>query len=406
VSIPLNEADLCFITKSNIYLMKKSRARLDELLEYYFNQDISDTDKDELWEYVLDPLYEEQINTQIPDTMSNIVIDQDGLSEKKQNNILDHIFQYDDKRTTRTVVNLWRRIGIAAAIATIIVGIGMFYYSADRNQDQDNFVANTDKIEPGKQGATLTLANGKKIRLSDVTNGELAKEAGVSVSKTADGQLIYEIVHQDKANNKLNTLSTANGETYQIHLPDGSSVVLNAASSLTYTPNLIKDGRRIVTLKGEAYFKVAKDKVHPFIVRSKGQEIAVLGTEFNVNAYDDDSEFKATLIEGSVKLNEKMVLKPGEQFLFNGAKGRIVNADVKMETAWKDGFFQFERVDIQTLMRQISRWYDIEIEYRGDIPKDELVGKIKRDEDIKKVLEILKYGNVKFQLVGRKLIVG
>lgn len=390
--------------------MKKSRVRLNELLEYYFNQDISETDKDELWEYVLDPLYKEQISTQIPEVMSNLITAQDRLSEDKQNNILDHIFQ-NGKKTTKTVVSLWRRVGIAAAIATIIVGAGIFHYAVDYKKQED-FITKSNRIVPGKQGATLTLTNGKKIRLSDVKNGELAKEAGVSVSKTANVQLIYEIVDQGKADNKLNTLSTANGETFQVRLPDGSLVFLNAASSLTYAPNLIKEGKRQVTLKGEAYFEVRKDEKIPFIVKTDEEEVKVLGTHFNISNYDTDLEVKTTLLEGKVQVtakntNSSEFLNPGQQSVLSERDFYVKNqVDVEEAIAWKNGYFKFNG-SLEEIMRKVARWYDIEVIYKKKPDPDLAFGaEISMQRNISALLKIIEEtGNVNFKIEGRRVIV-
>jgi transmembrane sensor len=393
-----------------MHLMKKSRGRLNELLECYFNQDISETDKDELWEYVLDPMYKEQISTQIPDVMSNLITAQDRLSEDKQKNILDQTFQ-DDKKTTKTIVSLWRRVGIAAAIATIIVGAGIFHYAVDHKK-QGDFITNSNGIVPGKQGATLTLANGKKIKLSDVTNGELAKEAGVSISKNANGQLIYEIIHQGEADNQLNTLSTANGETYQVHLPDGSLVFLNAASSLTYAPSLIKAGKRQVTLRGEAYFEVKKDEKSPFIVKTDQQEVKVLGTHFNISNYDTDPEIKTTLLEGKVqvtakKTNRSEFLIPGQQSVLSESNFYVNNqVDVEEAIAWKNGYFKFNG-SLEAIMQKVARWYDIEVIYKKKPDSNLAFGaEISMQRNISALLKLIEEtGNVNFKIEGRRVFV-
>ncbi|MDO7744679.1 MAG: FecR domain-containing protein, partial [Pedobacter sp.] len=217
---------------------------------------------------------------------------------------------------TKRSVPLWSRIAAIASIAAVIViAFGIYLSSGpERKADYTHLTAND--IAPGKMGATLTLANGKKISLSGAANGEIAKESGLSISKTADGQVIYEVQGGQSKSNALNTLSTAIGETYIITLPDQTKVWLNAASSLTYNPALTVNGLRKVKLSGEGYFEVAKDKEHPFIVESGTQSIEVLGTHFNVNAYPDESAYRTTLLEGSVKVEDKgqtKVLQPGNQ---------------------------------------------------------------------------------------------
>ena len=177
------------------------------------------------------------------------------------------IYNFLEKEIVRKV-SLWPRIAIAAAVATAIFGVSLFYYNLDRKQEQSNQIALKNDVAPGRAGATLTLASGKKIILGNAAKGDIAEEAGIVVTKTADGQIAYEIKESSSDENKINTLTTAKGQTYMLTLPDKSKVWLNAASSLTFSVGLREHGLRMVKLEGEAYFKVAKDKQHPFIVSS------------------------------------------------------------------------------------------------------------------------------------------
>ena len=314
------------------------------------------------------------------------------------------------------VISLVRRswIGyVAAASVVLALSAGLFFYK-NLQIKITSALAYQNEVLPGKQGATLTLANGKKIKLTSALNGELANESGVSIWKRKDGQIIYQINPQDpRGGNKTsmrNTLSTAKGETYQLRLPDGSLVYLNAASSLSYTASLIEQGKRMVSLSGEAYFEIAKDKAHPFVVESKGQKVEVLGTHFNVNSYDDEQQVATTLLEGSVKVTDaknKQILKPGEQALNNGEMIKITRANIENITDWKNGDFFLDGVDFKIAMRKIARWYDVEVVYDASVPGNiKSGGWISRSNKLSTVLRSIESsGMVHFKLEGKKIVV-
>jgi transmembrane sensor len=306
------------------------------------------------------------------------------------------------------------RIAIAAAIALVVLGVYFFNYRNDKHSDGDVLV--TQDVAPGKVGATLTLANGEKIRLDEAVNGELAKEAGVVITKSATGQLVYEIKNKTGESNKVNTLSTANGETYNLRLPDGSIVWLNSLSSLTYTTNLIKKGHRRLKLEGEAYFEIAKDKTHPFVVESKGQEVEVLGTHFNISSYVDEASVKTTLLEGSVRISSRntamgsereVILKPNQQAVLQGEIIKVKPVIAVDAIAWKNGYFMFDSDNLEGVMTRIARWYNIEPVYEDESLKQEVfLGTISRYEKISKVLHMLeRTGGVAFEIKGNKVII-
>nr|WP_121271786.1 FecR family protein [Pedobacter schmidteae] len=312
---------------------------------------------------------------------------------------------------------LWIWPGIAAAVILLISITGMLFYFKQKNTAADKFYVND--IAPGKSGATLTLANGKKIILSDRVNGELARESGLSIKKTADGQLIYVITDKSdlqlspqETTNGTNTLSTANGETYRINLPDGSLVWLNAASSLSYSTALINQGKRIVNLSGEAYFEVAKDKAHPFIVRSGLQEIEVLGTHFNVNSYPEDRLMKTTLLEGSLRVSlpgktdqPAVILAPGQQAALRNGKLNVGTVDTEMAIDWKNGYFNFNNETLDDIMNKLSRWYGVDIIYaEASLKQETFVGSINRYQKISKVLQLLQQtGIIRFNIEGKTI---
>ena len=344
--------------------------------------------------------------------------------------------RYDEKakQTVKSKMRLWLRLGTAAAMF-IVVGFAVIFYMDSKRPSLESAKAYTSDVAPGENGATLTLANGKRINLSDAIKGQLVSEAGVTITKTADGQLVYDIasealqprndvnsndVHGNDVQGNdgsrsslrgtkqsLNTLSTANGQQYQIILPDHSKVWLNAASSIKYPSSFAASKNRIVELNGEAYFEVAKNKTHPFVVKTTQQKIEVLGTHFNINAYNDGEETKTTLLEGSIQLNGATLLKPNEQGVSNANGISIKTINAKETIAWKQGDFIFKNQELTTTMRQIARWYNVEIFYETGAPKQlRIGGSISKRNRLSVVLKAMeKTGKVKFKLEGRRVIV-
>ncbi|TCD25460.1 DUF4974 domain-containing protein [Pedobacter psychrodurus] len=304
------------------------------------------------------------------------------------------------------VYRLWPRIvKIAAAVVLIIFGIYFFNYHPHKAAQTTNLT--TQKVVPGTIGATLTLANGKKIRLADVGNGTIAQLAGIDITKTANGELIYEIKNNAGSIQEMNTLTTAKGETYMVILPDKSKVWLNAASSLTYNATNFNQGKRVVELRGEGYFEVAKDRAHPFVVKTTKQEVEVLGTHFNINSYVDEPTTITSLLEGAVKITSgqlKETLRPGEQSILKNGAMQISLADVDADIAWKNGEFIFEGQEFKSLMRTIGRWYDVIVVYDYEPENLHLGGKISKYESIQEVLDLLQgTGDVKFKIEGRRI---
>ncbi len=307
------------------------------------------------------------------------------------------------------VIKLWRSI---AAAAILLVVLGVYLYQLPNNTDQSTITVYGVDILPGSNKAMLTLANGKHIVLADALNGNLANENDVIINKTRDGQLVYKSAIVNKNVIGYNLLETPKGGQYAIVLSDGTKVVLNAASSLKY-PASFNGTNRTVELKGEAYFEVAKDKLHPFIVNTasslgngKGQQVKVLGTHFNISSYDNEPYIKTTLLEGSVIINNKSKLKPGEQAVGEGNNLEITKADTELAVAWKDNKFMFRNAKIQDIMRMAERWYDVEVVYVGNVPTDLLGGSVSRFNNISKLLNILELaGNFHFKIEGRRITV-
>ncbi|MDP2413542.1 FecR family protein [Daejeonella sp.] len=313
-----------------------------------------------------------------------------------------------------------KSISIAAMILLAIT-TGIYFYSNREIVKPENFVEIDvrNDIAPGYNKAILTLADGSKISLDDAANGLLASQGNIAITKTENGQIVYEKNNVDRSKfisnrSVINTIQTPKGGKYQVRLPDGSKVWLNSASTLSY-PTTFAGNERKVQLKGEAYFEISANKNIPFRVQSGNQIVEVLGTHFNINSYDDEDYVKTTLLEGSVKviLNSKpnvisntRLLKPGEQSLTKSSRSdiRIENADTEKAIAWKNGYFKFRNTPIREIMREIERWYDVELVYEGKMPTDEFTGFISNDVKISAVLKIMEAsGGVKFTVKGKKL---
>jgi hypothetical protein len=342
-----------------------------------------------------------------------------NLKDKIFDKISDKITPEEDYSRSFNLYYL-KSFSIAAMILLTIT-TGIYFYSNRTIQVEEQFVEINVKndILPGNNKAILTLANGSKISLDDAANGLLASEGNIAITKTENGEIVYEKNNLNKNNDILNhvainTIQTPKGGKFQVRLPDGSKVWLNSASTLSY-PTAFTGSERKVKLKGEAYFEIASNKKIPFRVESDGQIVEVLGTHFNINSYDDEDFTKTTLLEGSVKvilhsksdvLGKTRMLKPGEQSLTNSSQSgiRIENADTEKAVAWKNGYFKFKNTPIQQIMREVERWYDVELVYEGTMPTDEFTGFISNEVNISGVLKILEQsGGVKFSVKGKKI---
>ena len=356
-----------------------------------------------------------------------------GTTEEVRNELFERIMIHVKEKKRKTV-SLWPLIAVAAAIL-LVVGAGLFFYT---QRHLEGSVATRDllvnDIKPGGNKAYLVLSNGKRVSLTDAANGELAKEAGVEITKTADGQVIYTArgsvgASSDgiKYSNALNTIETPRGGQYQIRLPDGSKVWLNAASKLIYPVSFNGRGQRVVELSGEAYFEIFKNKLQPFVVKSKNQEVTVLGTHFNINSYTDEGSVKTTLLEGSVSVRhlegstatrdlsyrrddargrDGVLLKPGEQATLANNQIKVTQVNTELAVAWKNNQFMFESERIENIMRMIARWYNVDIVYVGPTPTDKFGGAISKFQNVSKVLQILEVtGSVHFKIEGKIIYV-
>ncbi|MET3606937.1 ferric-dicitrate binding protein FerR (iron transport regulator) [Mucilaginibacter rubeus] len=298
----------------------------------------------------------------------------------------------------------------AAAIAVIMVSLILEVVFHRRDLVVQHV---THDIPPGGNRAVLTLSNGQKIDLTHASNGSIAVQQGTRVLKNRAGLLVYDdsVGPEAKAQAGENTVTTPVGGSWQLNLPDGTRVWLNNSSSLTYPSHFRGQPDRMVTLAGEAYFEVAKDKRHPFIVKSGGQEVKVLGTHFDVNAFANEHVVRTTLLEGLVtvsaadkKLTQKLF--PGNQSLLQGGSLKLTRANLEQVVAWKNGYFRFDNTPIEQVMRELARWYDIDVRFDGTLPTEKLNGRISRSKNISKVLSALEATKtVHFKMEGRRVTV-
>lgn len=298
--------------------------------------------------------------------------------------------------------NVWRYV--AAAVVVLAVGAGALLIMRKTNPGQP--VARQEiktDIPPGHDGAILTLADGRTIVLDNTQNGKVT-----DVAVKNGSQLSYADAGAVKV--EYNTMSTPRGRQFTLVLADGTRVWLNAASSITY-PTAFNGNDRKVSITGEAYFEVAHDASKPFIVSKGKTSVQVLGTHFNVNAYDDEEAIKVTLLQGSVKVANtvgSVLIKPGEQaaLTINHKPETRNHIDLDAVMAWKNGYFNFSNTDLHTVMRQVSRWYDVEVIYEGAISNEEFMGGVPRQENISALLKVLEgTEKVHFKLDGKKVIV-
>ena len=310
----------------------------------------------------------------------------------------------------------WKKYSVAAAVI-LLVGTGVFFLRPVHKAPAPIVNVFKNDVAPGGNKAVLTLGDGRQIVLDSAEKGDVASQGKTNIVKTDAGKLAYKAA-EGGATVLYNTLSTPAGGQYQVTLADGTKVWLNALSKLQF-PNAFIGKDRTVDLTGEAYFEIAKDKSRPFMVRANGVMVQVLGTNFNVNAYNDEAEIRTTLLEGAVKLVKGELsapLKPGQQGVtgIGGASGAqriatsgfsVHSADIDQVMAWKNGFFSWDAADVHTVMRQISRWYGVEVRYEGTPTTALFGGEIGRDLTLTQVLTGLSKSKVHFQLDGKILTV-
>lgn len=325
----------------------------------------------------------------------------------------------DRKAKTPLIPLLWQKILAAASIIALLGFLLFTYYKREKEDISIGNMIGMIDVSPGSNKAILTLQNGKRIFLSDSLKGEIANDHGVSINKTGEGQISYSENGINKSLESVvtNRIETPIGGQFHLVLPDGTKVWLNSASALKY-PVVFNGQLRKVELIGEAYFEVAPNKAMPFIVKTPSQQVEVLGTKFNINGYVNEGNTKTTLIEGSVRvtLSQQMasragevILKPGQQAIQRQKAIVIQLADIETAIAWKNGMLEFKDAPIDDIMRQVARWYNLDIAYEGNVPKDLFTGGISRKSNLDNLLKIFRMSRINFKLeegsVRKKLVI-
>lgn len=394
--------------------MLQNEATADELrtvLDYIESSGIADEVSDEI---------STGIGLELPGSKGFVAMD-----EEQKMRLLQKVFAKEEDEKVREIPRVHRIPGLkkwiwAAAAVLLIASIGAVYWFNQSTDITNMPVAEKEiDITPGKQGAVLILSDGSQVVLDSLGNGVVASQNG-SRAVIRNGELLYDVTGNISQEVAYNTMRTPKGRQFTLLLPDGTRVWLNAASSIRY-PTAFTGKEREVQMTGEVYFEVAKNKQMPFRVNAGNHvEVEVLGTGFNVNAYENEAGIAATLLEGSVRVkrinstlpdsnksDQGTILKPGQQLQFTGKGGmkQNNNADIEKVMAWKNGLFNFKGATLEEVMRQLERWYDIEVVYAGKIPQKQFWGEMGMDLQLEDILQFLEKSDIKFSRQGRQLMV-
>lgn len=386
------------------------------LVEKYLNNNLSAEEERELIMLSNDPENIQQLEAMIGQHLEDKVFEQESKSELRELIYSRINEKLGAAKITRMPV--WKKWAVAASIV-LVVGLGsylmFFRESSIVNREPVERTALTNDVKaPETNRAMITLADGRKVYLDSIDNGQLALQNNVKLIKAEDGKISYEGV-STSVSVAYNTLTNPRGsKVIDMTLADGSRVWLNAGSSVTYPVAFIGNERK-VEITGEAYFEVAPSNsptgggLRPFIVSKGTMQVQVLGTHFNVNAYDDEANIKVTLLEGSVKVNnggQSDLLKPGQQARVTNIISVIDGVDTDEVMAWKNGTFYFNNTNIETIMRQASRWYDVDIVYEGNVRNEFFGGTVPRNENISQLIKALELTQtIKITVEGRKIII-
>lgn len=385
-----------------------------ELLEQYICGELTTSQRTELAAMMDDPAYAGELDEFVQAILISEEREMGGTAQQKLAIFKRLQSQIEGKKNEVGIISPVHRIHFLkrgwfryAAAAVFILAIAGITYLFVPRSEKTNIAAVPYKgdIVPGRNGAVLTLSNGQKIILDSAGNGLVISDGKVQIIKK-DGEISYQ---GKTAEVVYNTIATDKGRQWTVTLPDGSKVWLNAASSIHY-PLTFTGNERVVEITGEAYFEVVHNARQPFKVKAGNQVIEDIGTAFNVNAYTDEAAVKTTLIEGSVKVtggSASVIIKPGEQASrINGSTAIEVSpADVEATIAWKNGIFKLSNSDVASIMRQVSRWYDIEVTYKGNVPGGTISGEVPRNLNLSEVLKVLALSGVQCEIEGRKLTV-
>jgi len=404
--------------------MSENSIRLKYLISQYSNNVVNSGEEQELF-----TLIGETGNEEFENVLAECFEEQEPMvDDVRKNRMMNQILRYtqDDKEQGAKVKTLyppkvirgglWKRLVAAAAVLVALISVT--YLLTTRNDKQEisetqQPTSNQDVAAPNTAKATITLSDGRIVSLDSLKSGTLASQGNVSVTKTADGKIVYTGSGTEMA---FNTLTNPRGSlVIDMTLGDGSHVWLNAGSSVTYPVSFVGNERK-VSMTGEAYFEVTHNSKMPFVVQKNDVNVQVLGTHFNVNAYDDENDLKVTLLEGSVKVLRQtqdakgVIIKPGEQaqVTLRQAQGDIrvlKGVDVDQVMGWRNGLFEFSNTELPVIMRQVARWYDIEVVYEGKPTNAKFGGGLSMKLPMSKVLKLLEANGLKFTVEGKKVTV-
>ncbi|KIO75792.1 hypothetical protein TH53_18570 [Pedobacter lusitanus] len=377
--------------------MKDKEILQQQLAEKWLNGTITAEEKIQFAAYY-------NSNSQLPLDLGH---EEQVLNKKMFQEILLQIRQEKSAQKPSFVKKYWPYAAAAAVLAGILSLVILNQSSPIAETYTGTNKLYQNDVGPGGNAARLTLSNGATIILNEASTGHLSAQTGVDVIKMNNGLLQYkQSTGNDKTLSGINTLTTPKGGQYELLLADGTRVSLNASSSISF-PVQFSGKNRIVELKGEAYFEVAKNKNKPFIVHTDRGNIEVLGTHFNVASYPDENRMTATLLEGSVKVSNQhnsSLIIPGEQANVN-QKITVCKADIDQVMAWKNKLFIFDQATIREVMLQLERWYDIEVVFKGNIPEGSFSGEISRNIKLSEVLKVLQSSDINFKIEGKKVII-
>lgn len=385
---------------------QEEEQRLRHLFDRYYAGQTTPAEEQELMVYIRSGKHDEAITHAMKQNWLDNAGGERMFDASESENMLDSILASGRERR-RWKPGIWIRYAAVAAVLVLVAGLWVL----KKGTPQKPVALETIQIQdvaPGGDKALLTLANGQGIELDQVGSGVVARQGNTEITKRDDGLVVYNSHGAGPEAAGLNKVSTPRGGQYKVQLPDGSRVWLNASSSIRFPSTFPASGRR-VEITGEAYFDVAKDPARPFTVRFNGSEVRVLGTRFNVMAYPDEGVSKTTLVEGSVSIrnrNAQAMLRPGQQAaLMPGGTIETAFRPVEEAVAWKDGMFYFKNAGVKDVMRQLARWYDVEVSYRGEVPVKRFTGRVSRHVNLSEVVGMLRYAGVRCSLESKTIVV-
>lgn len=402
--------------------MQDAQARLEQLYIKWWNKTATPPEVEEFRALLEAGVAKEQLAPAMQQLWDSLQEEEQAFSHRQKQQLADTILQQwpaepvvARQAPVRRLHHAWIA---AAALLLVLIGAGTYKWilqpAAVPSAQEPAAGTAEESIQPGRPGAILTLADGRRIVLDTTANGLIDDQQGTAI-RLQNNQLIYEAATTGHTA-VFNTMATPKGRQFQLRLPDGTKVWLNAASSIRY-PVAFPAGERRVELSGEAYFEVAHEAARPFRVQTAQQVVQALGTSFNVNAYENETGERATLIEGKVKISGRttaapagnaLLLGPGQQAVIDmeAQEWSVRNNRAEAAIAWKNGYFYLEDMPFGQVMKQLERWYDIQVQYESGVPDLHFVGGLSRNMTLEALLRALQVSEVHFKMEpGRRLVV-